>query len=46
MADGATPAAALPGKRKHGALGLGTALGVWAVKSLPDARRYVAMKKM
>jgi hypothetical protein len=35
-----------PGERRRGARGLGTALGLWAVGSLPDARRYVAMRKM
>ena len=43
--DGAAPSG-LPGKRKRGSLGLGAALGLWAVRSLPDARRYVAMRKM
>lgn len=36
----------LPSERRRGVLGLGTALGLWAVRSLPDARRYVAMRKM
>lgn len=36
----------LPGERRRGALGLGTVLGLWAVGSVPDARRYVAMRKM
>jgi hypothetical protein len=36
----------LPSERRRGAHGLGTALGLWAVGSLPDARRYVAMRKM
>jgi hypothetical protein len=35
-----------PGERRRVALGLGTALGLRAVGSLPDARRYVAMRKM
>ena len=45
IADGVDPAG-LPSKRKRGAHGLGTALGLWAVRSLPDSRRYVAMRKM
>ncbi len=45
IADGMDPAG-LPAKRKREALGLGTALGLWAARSLPDARRYFAMRKM
>ncbi len=35
-----------PAQRRRGARGLGIALGLRAVRALPDARRYVAMRKM
>jgi hypothetical protein len=35
-----------PSERRRGARRLGTALGLRLVGSLPDARRYVAMRKM